>query len=139
MAMVGHLSPAQPGAWVCRSAPREESLGDRAEPLIKRNDPHGAARLPLLAERPDLDIERPGGARLMRDVPDLRRDVARLDEKVVGRIRAHLAGPGDIDHGVDDDVSDVDALRSELARDRFGQHALSGLARRKAGKIRLAA
>src|SRR4030088_3312540 len=72
-------------------------------------------------------------------VPNLRCNVARLDEEIVGRVWAHLAGPFEVDHRVADDVGNMDALWSELTRDRFREHPLDGFAWRKPGKIGLAA
>src|SRR3954451_21000298 len=75
---------------------------------------------PGLTERPHLDVERPRRAVLMRDVPDLVGDRRRLDEEGVRGTGVHLAGPGEIDDGIDHQVGDVDALLTEVARHRFG-------------------
>jgi len=45
-------------------------------------------------------------------VPYLRCNVARLDEEIVGRVWPHLAGPFEVDHRVDNDVGNMDALWS---------------------------
>src|SRR5262245_62959254 len=45
-----------------------------------------ASPSPGLAKRPELDVERPGGAVLMRDVPDFLGDRRGFDEEVVGGV-----------------------------------------------------
>jgi hypothetical protein len=62
----------------------------------------------------------------------------RLDEEFIRRLAQTLAHPGNIDHGVDQDIGDMDTARPEIARDRFRQNTLSRLGRGEAGKIRLA-
>src|SRR3979411_3206561 len=94
---------------------------------------------PMLAEGSEFDVEGPGRSGFMGYVPYLRCNVARLDEEIVGRVWPHLAGPFEVDHPVDDDVGNMDALWSELTRDRFGEPPLGGFAWRKTGKIGLAA
>lgn len=49
-----------------------------------------------LTERSHFRQERPGGTRVMRDVPNLFGDVGLLDEKVVRFVREPLAGPRQI-------------------------------------------
>jgi glycolate oxidase len=99
----------------------------------------GVEPLPRLAERPDLDVEGPGRAVLMRDVPDFIGNRRRLDEEVVGPILEARARPRDVDHRVDDEIGDMHPLWSEVARHRLGQDALRRLGRREAGEAGLAA
>ena len=73
----------------------------------------------------------------MSHVPYLRCNVARLDEEIVGRVWPHLAGPFEVDHRVDDDVGNMDALWSELTRDRFGEHPWVALLGAKPAKLAL--
>ncbi len=98
---------------VLLSAKPERSLGaHRAGPK-----PLSERRLPLLAERSDLYIERPRRARLVRHAKDLLGDVRRLDEELVGLVGLEaVACPGHVDHGVDVEVRDVHTPRAEIAR-----------------------
>ena len=91
----------------------------------------------MLAEGSEFDVEGSGRSRLMGYVPYLRCDVAPLDEEIVGRVWPHLAGPFEIDHRVDDDVGNMDALWSELTRDRFGEHPWVALLGAKPAKLAL--
>src|SRR3981189_2604745 len=75
----------------------------------------------------------------MSHVPYLRCNVARLDEEIVGRVWMHLAGPFEVDHRVDNDVGNMDALWSEFTCDRFGEDPLGGFGWRQTRKIGLAA
>src|SRR5258708_7884866 len=94
---------------------------------------------PGLAERADLDIERPCATVLMRDVPDLLGDRCRFDEERVRPVGPPLARPGEVDHRINQHVGDMDAFGPELAPDRLGEDALRGFRRGKAGEVRLAA
>src|SRR5262249_12749382 len=87
---------------------------------------------PGLAKWPELDVERPGGAILMRDVEDFLGDRRGLDEEVVRGVRKSLARPFEVDHGVDRHVGHVHPPGSDLAGDRFGEDALRRLGWRKA-------
>src|ERR1051325_11847165 len=89
-------------------------------------------RSPGFAKRSHLDVERPRAALLMRDVPRFVGDRGGLDEKLVRRLREHLACPLEVDDRIDDDVGDVHTLRPKIARDRLGEHALRRLGRREA-------
>jgi hypothetical protein len=76
---------------------------------------------------------------LMSHVPYPGCNVARLDEEIVKRVWMQLAGPFEVDHRVDNDVGNMDALWSEFTGDRFGEDSLGGFGGRKAGKAGLAA
>src|SRR4029077_6902898 len=93
---------------------------------------------PRLRERPDLDVERPRGPLLLGDVPRLLGDRGRLDEeKVSRRLRSHGSRPFEVDDGVNHDIRDVHAFRSDLASHRLGEDPLRRLGRCKAGELRL--
>src|SRR4030095_6253405 len=95
---------------------------------------------PNLGERAHLDVERPCRAFLVGDVPGFLGDCGWLDEERVSRrLGSHRPGPFQIDDGIDHDVGDVHALRSDLAGDRFREYPLCRLGRRKAREPRLAA
>ena len=94
---------------------------------------------PFFRERAKLGKERPCRAILVVEVPQLVGDRGWFDEKLVRRVAQAFAHSRHIDHGVDQDIGDMDTARSEVARDRFRQNALGGLGRSKAGKVRLAA
>src|SRR4029077_12868412 len=89
---------------------------------------------PIFAVRTQFNIERPSTAILLREVPRLFGDGGRLDEELVRLVLETLAGPGDVDHGVNNDVGDVNALWPELPRHRLGQNALRSLGWSEAGE-----
>lgn len=66
---------------------------------------------PRLREGADQDIEAPGGAGLVGDVPAFGSDVLGLAEEVIGLVGVALAGPGHVDDGVNGDEGHMDALR----------------------------
>src|SRR4029077_10538684 len=77
---------------------------------------------PLLAERADFQFERPGALRLLIEQPVVFRDGRRRHQKsgFVQRIRPErldppLAHPFGVDAGIDDEMGDMDALRTQLA------------------------
>src|SRR5262249_40169527 len=86
---------------------------------------------PLLADRPQGDLERPRRALLVRDVPDGVGDRRRTREELLRPGGEGLARPRHVDHRVDDHVGDVDALRSEAPRHRLREDALRRLRRRE--------
>src|SRR5262245_26942363 len=78
---------------------------------------------PLFAERADFELERPGAARLLVELPvglgyRLRRhqQVGVVERVGAERLDAALPDPFGIDAGIDDQMRDVDVLRPELAR-----------------------
>src|SRR2546421_2701179 len=81
---------------------------------------NGISISPFFPEWAKLGQERPCRAVLVMEMPQLVGDRRRPDEEVIGRIAHAFAHPRHVDHGVDQDVADVDAARSEIARDRFG-------------------
>src|ERR1700722_17132255 len=95
--------------------------------------------LPALNERPQFDVERPRAARLVRDMPDLVRDRRGLDEELVGAFGPALPGPLKVDHGIDDDVSDVYTLGTQVARHGLGEDPLCRLGWREPRQSSLAA
>src|SRR5690242_1550142 len=85
------------------------------------------APLPLLAKWADLELERPGAARLMIELPVGFRDRRRRHQQVwiierawTESFEAPLAHPLGIDAGVDDEMRDVNVLRPQLARRSLG-------------------
>jgi hypothetical protein len=70
------------------------------------------------------------------DVEDRVGDRRRLREELVRLRRVRAARPRHVDHGVDDDVRDVDAVRPEAARHRLRQDALRRLRRRERRETR---
>ena len=73
--------------------------------------------LPNLAERSQLDQERPSGAMLMGDPEHLVSDRVGFREKLIGSVRGHhRPGPWCVDRSVNHEISDMDALGSELTR-----------------------
>src|SRR5437867_3115791 len=69
-----------------------------------------AMGLPGLVEGSHLGQEGPGVARLVSQVEDLRGDGGRGDEEVVLGVLEALARPRHVDHRVDDQIGDVNAL-----------------------------
>ena len=63
-------------------------------------------------------------ARLMGEVPDRFRNVVRHREEIVRCVRPTFARPRDADHGVDDEIRNVDALRAETARHALRKDSL---------------
>jgi hypothetical protein len=59
--------------------------------------------------------------------------------KIVRHVWMQLAGPFEVDHCVDNDVGNMDALWSEFTCDRFGEDPLGGFGWRETSKIGLAA
>src|ERR1700741_2579182 len=94
---------------------------------------------PALPVRPQLRQKRPCRARLMREMPGFVRNRGRLYEEIVRLALEALAGPREVDHGIDHEIGHVNALRADLTGDRFGENALRGLGRREAGEVGLAA
>jgi hypothetical protein len=96
---------------------------------------------PFFRKGPDLALERPGVARLLKDLPiglGNRRRPHRPAGVEVGECRFSfplpdpLAHPGGIDAGVDHQVGDMDAPRPELARGTLGYGTQTDLALAKA-------
>ena len=96
-----------------------------AESLILFGEIQFHAASPFFAERADFALERPGVARLLIDLPiglgDRRRPHQPAGIEIGERRLAlplldPLAHPCGIDAGVDDQMGDMDALRTELAR-----------------------
>src|SRR6516165_9905019 len=82
--------------------------------------------LPLLAEGTDIELERPSTLRLLVELPVGGRDGCRRHQqiRIVERLLApelllSLSDPGGIDAGIDDEMRNMDVLRSELARHRL--------------------
>jgi len=65
-------------------------------------------------------------------MPRLFRDSDRLDEELVWLILETLARPGHIDHRINNNVGDMNALWSKLPRYGLGQNALRCLGRSEA-------
>src|SRR5262249_18336530 len=80
----------------------------------------------LLHPRPQLDLPRPGAAGLMDEVHVAAGDGVGI-EQAVWIVRG-LGAARALDAAVDHDVSDVDALRRELARHALGETAQRELA-----------
>src|SRR3546814_8644763 len=91
------------------------------------------------SDLPDLCKERPGVARLVREVEDVVGDRRRRNEEVVGLVGQAFALPGQVDYRIDNEIGDMHALGPKIARQRFRQDALRGLGRREARETRLAA
>src|SRR5665213_2729511 len=85
-------------------------------------------------EGADLGEERPGVPRLVREMMDFGCDRSGRDEEIVRRVGHALALPRHVDHRVDDEIGNVDALWPQVARERFRKDALRGFRRRKAGE-----
>jgi hypothetical protein len=98
--------------------------------------PTSVSELPRLSVRPNLDIERPCRTGLVCNVPGLIGNCSGRDEKLVGLVLEALAGPRNVNHGIDDNVGNMDTLRSQLPSHRLGEDALGRLRRGKARKIR---
>src|SRR5206468_3471289 len=78
--------------------------------------------LPLLAERTNFELERPGALRLLIELPIGFRDRGRRHQEIgivkgvrPQRVDPSLADPFGIDAGIDDEMSDVDVLRTQFA------------------------
>jgi len=56
----------------------------------------------------------------MRHMPNFPSNIGRFDEKIVGCVREHGPRPRHVDHGIDDDVGDMDSFGTKLARQRLG-------------------
>jgi Periplasmic binding protein len=95
-------------------------------------------QLPALAKGPQFDIERPRAAMLVCHMPNLVRDRRGLNEKVVWPLRPALPRPLQVDHGVDDNIGDVHAFRTQIARHCLGKYPLRRLGRGETGETRLA-
>src|SRR6185369_17278951 len=83
--------------------------------------------LPRLAERTNFQLERPGAARLLVELPiglgDRRwrhQEIGIIERIRPQRLDSPLAHPLGVHAGVDDEMSDMDVLRSELTRRRLG-------------------
>src|SRR5882757_9992509 len=116
---------------------REESI---------RYSPFAIRLLPLLAERANLQLKRPGAARLLVELPVGRRDRGwrhqqiRIVEAYLAPQRfAALAHPGGIDAGIDDQMRDMDVFGAELARHRLRHRAQAEFGAGKGGKAAAAA
>src|SRR6516164_11709077 len=82
--------------------------------------------LPLLAEGADFQLGRPGALRLLVKLPVGCRDRRRWHQQIgiveriwTRRLKATLPHPFRVDAGVDDEVRDMDVLRSQFARHRL--------------------
>src|SRR6202049_2851096 len=98
--------------------------------------------LPLLAEGSYFQLERPGAAWLLIELPVGFRDGGRRHQEIgvvegarSQRLQPPLTHPFGVDAGVDDEMSNVDVLRAELARRRLGD---SPQAKLGAGEGRIA-
>src|ERR1700757_1773517 len=74
---------------------------------------------PFFSEWANLAEKGPGRTVLLVEVPQFIGDCGRLDKELIRRVRQTFAHARHIDHGIDEDVRDVDTARSEIARDRF--------------------
>src|SRR6266403_4958816 len=88
--------------------------------------------LPLFPERANFKLERPGAARLLVKLPVRGGDRGRRHQQIgiimgflAPQLLAALAHPCGVDAGIDDQMRDVDVLRSELARHRLRHRAQS--------------
>jgi hypothetical protein len=64
-------------------------------------------------------------------------NIVRANLALRRKVLQPLLGPGDIDDAVDDSMSDVDALRRKLPRDRITQRAQRPLAAGEGGHLRV--
>src|SRR3546814_20473077 len=78
---------------------------------------------PWFVKRPDLCKERPGVARLVREVEDFVGDRRRRNEEVVGLVGQAFALQGQVDSRIDNEIGDMQALGLKIARQRFPQKA----------------
>src|SRR5258705_219900 len=99
--------------------------------------------LPLFSERADFKLERPGAAGLLVELPVRGGDRRRRHQQIgiikrfpAPHLLAALAHPCGVDAGIDDQVRDVDVLRSELAPHRLRHRAQSEF---RAGEGRITA
>src|SRR5260370_28001248 len=96
--------------------------------------------LPLFPERTDFKLERPGAARLLIQLPVGGRNRRRRHQqvRVIERFLAPelfpaLAHPRGVDAGIDDQMRDVNVLRSEVARHRLRHRTQSEFRAREGG------
>src|SRR5712691_1898899 len=85
----------------------------------------------IFTVRAQLQLERPGGARLLEQRPIRRRDRIRIEQRLVRLQHVGIALARWIDHAVEYDVGDVDVLRPQLPRQRIRQPAQGKLRARK--------
>ena len=83
--------------------------------------------LPLFTEGPEVHLEGPGRAILLRQLIDRLRKGIRARIELVRSLRGALPRPGQVDHRIDHHVCDVDALGTELSGDGLGKNALRRL------------
>src|SRR5450755_4152430 len=83
--------------------------------------------LPLLAKGPYFQLERPGAAWLLIELPVGFRNRRRRHQEIgviegtrPQRLQPPLTHPFGVDAGVDDEMGNVDVLRAKLARGRLG-------------------
>src|SRR5437660_1721609 len=114
------------------SSRKAASSGDSASSILRS--------LPLLTEGADLHLKRPGAFRLLIELPIGRRDRGRRHQQIriverIGaeRFQAPLPNPLGVDTRIDDEMSDMDVFRSQLARHRLRHSAQSKLGAGKGG------
>jgi hypothetical protein len=73
----------------------------------------------------------------MHHVPDIFGNLRWLEEEVAWSIRARGSRPFEVDHCIDEDVSDMDALRTKLPGNRLCKYPLRCFGRSETGKIAL--
>src|SRR6185369_13405973 len=82
---------------------------------------------PALDPRSQVELEGPGVAWLLVEIPVVLGDVIRIEDPVLVLLRVPgrevVADERGVDRSVDDDVRDMDVLRAELARHALGERA----------------
>src|SRR5229473_6483639 len=95
-----------------------------------------------LLERPQVELEGPGGPLLAMDLPIGLRDRVDTEQAILATLRhdlgPRLAEPLAIDPAVDHDMRDMDALRPVLPRHALGDRPEAGFGRREVRVTRLA-
>src|SRR4051812_8816699 len=106
----------------------------------------GVMVLPLLAERANLQLKRPGAARLLVELPVGCGDRGRRHQQIgtiecflAPELLAALAYPSGVDAGIDNQMRDMDVLWAQFARHRLRYRAQSELGAGKGGKAAAAA
>src|SRR5690349_5884968 len=82
---------------------------------------------PILDPRPEIELVRPGAARLLVEAPVILRDGIGIEDAVLLlqriTLREIVADEGGVDGAVDDGVRDMDAAGPELPRHALRQRA----------------
>src|SRR5262249_22835292 len=108
-------------------------------PTRLRSRGEGPQWLELLHPGPEVELQRPGASRLPVNLPVGLGDGIRFQQRILRSLARQMSVALGPDLPIDDDVRDVDALGTQLARHRLSQRAQAEFGHREVGETGAAA